>query len=262
VAERRARGRRRPARAGLALALLGLAAAGCASVPDRVPPVLGGVPAGEAERLVRRWENQWRSFPGLRAVVDFGVIRKGMSQRSAGALILSPSQLRFEVITPMGLPALVATAGPEQVLVFNPVERWAWTARPTPAAMARWLGVPIEPETLIRLLVGHVPPPVDGTPVQVAEQSGPHLVYQRGAVRQRVWVTPDGLPARLALEDGQRLTATFTRGVNGQLQGLEIEVPGQSLEVRVRYISGDYTAPPAAAFELTVPDGIRVESLD
>jgi hypothetical protein len=236
--------------------------AGCASVPDRVPPILGGVPAGEVEHLVRRWEAQWQAFTGLRAAVDFGVIRKGMTQRSAGALLLSPSRLRFEVITPMGLPSLVATAGPDQVLVFNPVERWAWTARPTPAAMTRWLGVPIEPETLIRLLVGHVPPPPEGAPVQVAEQSGPHLVYQRGSVRQRVWVTPDGQPARLALEDGQRMTATFTRGVNGLLQGLEIEVPGQSLEVRLRYISGEYGPPPAAAFELTVPPGIAVEAVD
>jgi hypothetical protein len=98
--------------------------------------------------------------------------------------------------------------------------------------------------------------------VQVAEQSGPHVVYQRGPVRQRVWVTPGGQPARLALENGHRVTATFTRGVNGQLQGLEIDVPSQSLEVRVRYISGEYAAPPAAAFELTVPPGIRVESVD
>jgi hypothetical protein len=239
-----------------------LAAAGCASVPDRVPPILGGVLAGEAERLVRGWEAEWQAFAGLRAAVDFGVIKKGMSQRSAGALLLSPSRLRFEVITPMGLPSLVATAGPERILVFNPVERWAWTARPTPQAMARWIGVPIEPETLIRLLVGHVPPPPEGAPIQVADQSGPHLVYQRGPVRHRVWVTPDGRPARLALENGQRVTATFTRAVNGLIQGLEIDVPGQSLELRVRYISGEYGPQPAAGFELTLPNGIAAESID
>src|SRR5262249_17422607 len=153
-------------------------------------------------------------------------------------------QLRFEVITPLGLPAAVVTVGPDRLLVFSPTERTAWTARPTAEAMGRWLGAPVEPPALIRLLTGQVPLPPDGTPVRVGQGGGPPLVFQRGAVTARVWVTTDGRPARLELENGRRVTATFDRAVDGQLIALAVEVPSQSIEVRLRYISGENAALP------------------
>ena len=253
---------RRPFPGALA-ALLVLGVTGCATAPERVPPVLGGVPADQAETLVRRWEAEWRTFTGLRAAVDLTVVRKGRAQRSAGALLLSPTHLRFEAITPIGFPAVVLTAGPDRILVFSPVERRAWTGRPTPEAMARWIGVPVEPETLIRLLTGHVPPPPDGVPVRVAEDRGPHVVFERGALRQRVWVTPEGQPARFGRENGQRLTVTFDRTVSGQIQGLVLEAPSHSLEMRLRYISGEYiNTPPPGAFELQLSPDVPVERID
>ena len=243
-----------------ALVLFGVA--GCASAPERVPPVLGGVPADQVEALVRRWETDWRSFTGLRAAVDLTIVRSGRVQRSAGALLISPTHLRFEIITPLGFPAFIVIAGPERILVFNPVERQAWTARPTAEAMGRWMGVPVAPEMLIRLLVGQAPPPPDGVPVRVADDRGPHLVFERDGGREQVWVTPEGLPARIELQDGQRLIVTFERTVGGPIQGLVLEAPRQSLEVRLRYISGQLTTPPPEAFTLQLPPDVPVERLD
>ena len=247
---------------GALAALLAFGVSGCASAPERLPPVLGGVPAHEAETLVRRWEADWREFRGLRAAVDLTVVRKGRAQRTAGALLLSPTHLRFEAITPLGFPAVVVTVGPDRLLVVSPGERKAWSARPTPEALGRWIGVPLPPDTLIRLLVGYVPTPPDGAPVRLAEERGPHLVFPQGRVTERVWLTAAGQPARVELDDGQRITAIFDRTVDGQLQGLAVEAPSQSLELRLRYISGEYLAIPPEAFELILPAGMLIESVD
>ena len=257
------RGRRPLLPLGALAALLAFGVSGCASAPERLPPVLGGVPAHEAETLVRRWEADWREFRGLRAAVDLTVVRKGRAQRTAGALLLSPTHLRFEAITPLGLPAVVVTVGPDRLLVVSPGERKAWSARPTPEALGRWIGVPLPPDTLIRLLVGYVPPPPDGAPMRVAEDRGPHLVFAQGRATERVWVTAEGRPARLELDDDrQRITATFDRTVDGQLQGLAVEARSQSIEVHLRYISGEYLAVPPEAFELVLPAGMLIESVD
>jgi hypothetical protein len=221
------------------------------------------VPAADVGALVRRWDAEWRQFPGLRAAVDVVVSRAGRAQRTAGALLLSPTRLRLEAITPIGFPAVLVTAGPERVLVFNPMERRAWSAQPTAEAMGRWVGVPVEPAVLIRLLAGHVPLPPDGVPVQLGEDRGPHLAFTHNGVTERVWVTVEGLPARVEFQEGrQRVLATFARAVTGLLVGVNVEVPARAIEAEVRYLSGETIAVPAEAFELVVPADIPIERVD
>jgi hypothetical protein len=241
-----------------------LGVAGCATTaPERVPPVIGGVPATDVAALVRRWDAEWRQFPGLRAAVDVAVSRSGRAQRTAGALLLSPTHLRLEAITPIGFPALLVVAGPERVLVFSPVERRAWSAQPTAEAMGRWVGVPLEPAVLIRLLAGYVPLPAESVPVQHGEDRGPYLLFTHNGVTERVWVTVEGQPARVEFQEGrQRVLATFARTVTGQLVGVNIEVPARSIEAEVRYLSGETVAPPAEAFDLPIPAGITVERVE
>ncbi|MBI2466481.1 MAG: AMP-binding protein, partial [Candidatus Rokubacteria bacterium] len=72
--------------------------------------------------------------------------------------------------------------------------------------MGRWLGVPVPPDTLIRLLVGRVPLPPDGASARVATDGAIEIGPEGGAPRQRVWVTERGWPARIQLEDGEVLT--------------------------------------------------------
>jgi hypothetical protein len=253
---------RSPLRRAVSL-LLAAGVAGCATAPARVPPVIGGVPAADVGALVRRWDAEWRQFPGLRAAVDVTVSRSGKAQRTAGALLLSPTHLRLEAITPIGFPALFITAGPERVVVYSPVERRAWSAQPSAEAMGRWVGLPLEPAVLIRLLAGHVPLPPEGVPVQLAGDREPHLVFTHNGVTERVWVTVEGLPVRVEFQDGrQRVLATFARTVTGQLGGVKIEVPARSIEAEVRYLSGEFLVLPAGTFELPIPAGIPIERVD
>ncbi len=252
-------GRRRLGALGAALVL---ALAGCATGPDRQPPIGASVGADEMKDLLHRWEADWHAFAGLRAAVDLTVRRNGKTDRAAAVLLLSPTQLRLEVATPFGFPALVATVGPDRVTIFRPLERAAWTARPTPEAVGRWLGAPVPPEVLIGLLAGHVPPPLDPADVRLGTTDGPHLEFERGSTRQRVWVTPQGQPARLLLDAAEPLRVTFEWTVSRSLYSLRVEVPNPGAELSVRYISAESVTPSPQAFELTLPTDVRVERLD
>lgn len=255
-----------PARARRGLAgLLGLVSAlvlaGCAAAPAPARPEAGPLPPEEVSALVARWEAEWRAFPGLRAAVDLDVSRKGRPQRTAGVLVLSPTQLRFEAITPLGLPALVVVTAPERLTVFSPIERRAWTGRPTPAAMNRWLGLPVDPDALIQLLVGRVPLPPDSAAVRAVAAPSPYLAFQRSGGAYRVWVGPEGYPVRIQIEDGAGIIVAFERGVDGTLRSLTAEVPAQALRAQLRYLAVEAIAPPADVFELLIPPGVPIESV-
>jgi hypothetical protein len=130
-------GARRAALAGL----LALGLARCATTPP-APPTAAAIPPGEAVRLAQRWAADWEAFQGLRAAVDLIARNRRGSERVAAVLLVAPTALRLEVATPFGLPAVVATAGPDDVTIFHVLERRAQTGRPTPEAIGRWLGVP------------------------------------------------------------------------------------------------------------------------
>ncbi|HSF03087.1 MAG TPA: hypothetical protein VLA62_08755, partial [Solirubrobacterales bacterium] len=115
--------------------------AGCAAGPPASPPAAR--PQIGAAELVQRWESEWRTFSGLRGAIDVTVTQKGRVQRSAAVLLVSPTRLRFEVATPLGLPSLIVSAGPDEILVWNPGERRAWLGPPTPESVSRWLGIPL-----------------------------------------------------------------------------------------------------------------------
>jgi hypothetical protein len=250
------------ARAALALALaLGLAR--CAITPS--PPLAAApIPPGQAVELARRWAAEWEAFPGLRAAIDLTIKSRRGSERAAALLLVAPIGLRVEVVTPFGLPAMVATAGPDDITVFRVLERRAHTARPSPAAVQRWLGVPVAPATLIRLLVGNVPPPADPRAIAVESTPTPHLTWTDDGARHRVWVTADGQPSRLLLDaaGGDRLVADFEWSVTGGLAGVRVEAPERGAELTVRYLSAEYVQSPPEAFRLVLPSDVPVQRLD
>ena len=264
------RGRARPilgpvATAGsLAALALVVGLAGCAATsppaPSRVAPV-----DDKALAFVERWEADWQRFTGLRASVELTVHTPKRDDRASALLLLSPTALRLEVATPFGLPALVATAGPERVVLFRPLERRALTARPTPEATQRWLGVPLAPETLISLLVGHVPSPDPGTLRVQGGGDDSHLAYERAGIAHQVWVTREGWPARLQI--GQRpgvpgVSATFDWTVDGHVQRVSLDAPEREARASVRYVSAEPVSPPPEAFVLALPPDVRNDAVD
>jgi hypothetical protein len=264
VPARRGRGARRAAAALLALFLL--TAAGCATAPP-AQPAAAPIPPGRAVELAQRWAAEWAGFPGLRAAIDLTAKNRRQSERVAALVLLAPTALRVEVATPFGLPALVATANPDEIMIFRVLERRAQTTHPTPEAVERWLGVPVPPLTLIRLLAGNVPTPADPQAITVEGAPSPHLAWTDNGVRHRVWVSAEGRPARLLLEraaeDSDRLVTDFEWGVaGGGLAAVRVEAPAKGAELTVRYLSVEYRENPPEAFRLALPADIPIQRLD
>ena len=260
------RGRRAgrgPRRVEIAFGLT-LVLAGCAT-PRALPPSAVPIRAEQAAELTGRWTAEWDAFQGMRGAIDLTVRNRRGREHVAGLLLMAPTALRLEVTTPFGLPALVATAGPDDITIFRVLDRQAQTARSSPAAVERWLGVALPPATLIRLLVGNVPPPFDPRAVVVEDAPSPHLAWAQDGVRHRVWVTAEGRPARLMLDaaDGSsRLTADYEWSGAGGLLSVRLEAPDRDAEVIVRYLSAEYVENPPDAFRLALPPDIPVQRLD
>lgn len=263
-----------PAAARRGRAALGAAAlllAGCATVPPASPPPRAPLSLEEARQALLRWAAARAAYTGLRATVDVTVRRPGHEDRTGALLLLSRNSLRLEVPTPFGVPALVTTVSPARVVVFRPLDRSAWSGRPSPATVTRWLGTPVAPDLLIGLLAGQVPLPRDPAGARVEPDPEPHLTFEQDGLRHRVWVGPDGRPARLVLEGGERLVATFAWGPAGAGEAgagaeaparLDLEAPAREVLVTVRYQRAEAADPPPEVFELSLPSGVRVERVD
>lgn len=244
------------------LALLALLLAGCAAIPPPPPPPPPAT-LPEAGELLRQWEAEWERFPGLRAAVELSVSQHGKTQRVAGRLLLAPAGLRFEAISPFGLPYLIVTANGETVTILRVTEGRAVIAPATPEGVARWLALPLAPDELARLLVGQVRPLREPDSIQTVLDDGmPRVELTRGGLRQRVWVGSGGAPWRVEFQGERRLEATFERAAIGQVMAVHLAAPEHGAQVRLRYHSVEVGAVPAEAFTLRLPAEVKIQRVD
>ncbi|MBI2461373.1 MAG: hypothetical protein HYV61_07800 [Candidatus Rokubacteria bacterium] len=242
--------------------LLALGLAACAAVPPPPPP-LPPLAVPEAKGLLREWEAAWERFPGLRAAVELSLSQKGTTQRTAGVLLLAPAGLRFEALSPFGLPLLIVAADGETVTIWRIAERRAVIAPATAAGIHRWLQLPLAPADLLRLLIGQVRPLPEAESVQTALDDGvPRVELGRGALRQRVWMGPGRAPARVAFTGDRHLQAVFERGPDGGLRAVRLAAPEAGVEVHLRYHTVEVGAVPAELFALRLPAEVKVQRVD
>ena len=192
----------RGARRAAAALALPLAPRRRAPRPRPAPPAAAPITPGQAVELAQRWAAEWAGFPGMRGAIDLTAKNRRGSERVSALLLASPrprsaSRSRRRSGCPRWWRRRGPTTSPSSAC-------WSAGLRPPgprPEAVERWLGVPLPPATLLRLLVGQRPRrrPTPSA-VDVADTPSPHLAWTEDGIRHRVWVTGEGRPVRLLLE--------------------------------------------------------------
>ena len=250
----------RPRIVGVAL-LAGVLGA-CATIPPAPPrPV-----AEEARAALARIEQYRGSLHDLRSRIDITVRRGGKARRLSGVLLLlsEPASLRFEALTPFGIPALVVAGDPKSLTLWELLDNRAYIAPATPDANRRWLGLALGGEDLVALLSGRVRPMADPTAVELIPPDGvgPSLRLEGAASEQRIWFDPATGQARQAEwtgKDPARVTFTPTPA-DGPPAGLRLETPDGLLQVTVAYHDPRInTSLDPALLSLTVPENVRIQ---
>lgn len=218
----------------LGVALVLVVAAGCATLQ----PVPRQPISAETERALTALRERWREFSGLRTLAEVTVQRATERQQLlAVVLARPPASVRFEALSPMGQPLLLATIHDGTLTAYDATTDEAYVGPATAQTTARILGLPFEPQDLVAVLAGHALPPAD---VRVAELLPPDTIGASlelaGEVnRRRIW---------LDLETGQVL---------------QLELTGGRAEARIRYLRASNGEP--RGFDLTAMVGLITASV-
>jgi outer membrane lipoprotein-sorting protein len=248
---------------GVSVLLSLLAFGACASVGPRSEP--GLTPEAESARALL--ERRWQTFSDLRTLADLDIRRGNQVRRLTGPLLLrAPGSLRFEALTPLGLPALVVTSDPETVTIWEVLEGRAYLLSPTPDATGRWLGVPVGAEDLVALLSGHVRPLSQASSgvLHPADGLGSTLSLAGPDGTQRIWFDPATGQARQVEWTGRRQGAkvVFSGEAADLPQQVSLATLDGSLEVTLRYRGPRLdTGLDPALMRLNLPEDVRIQDL-
>lgn len=198
----------------------------------------------------------------------------GKEHRIQGKVFLFarlPSKLRVDLLSPFGSTLSVLTVNDGR-FAMSDIRQDRYLEGPAePCNIARLIRIPLPPEDVARVLLGHTPI-IDGAAEVIWSDKGYYRVTIRDGDRiQRLDVGPDPevLPLRRSrLEDstGQVFDMTFERWrpVNGipVPHEIRIKMPKDDADLLVRYDDGGVelnVKMPADAWDHSFPDGANVE---
>lgn len=246
----------RPAFLGVALVLL----AGCASLPPPRQPL-----PPEAHRLIALLQHRWQEFDDLRTLAEITIQRDGRVQRLTGVLLLrAPVSVRFEALTPWGLPILLLVGNAESVTFYEVADNRALVGPASAKATERWLGLALEPEELVGILTGHVLPLKDPYSAEIvpADGVGPSIKLTGATGVQQIWADPETGVVRQVELTGAKTPARITYAGGGPADppaSLTLTALDAPLVVSVRYREPQLgTGPSPDLFKLTLPEGVKI----
>ena len=252
--------RKRSRRASLLVLLLALAP-GCARLlaPPHQPI------AEDAQRALTLVARRWSEFSDLRTLADLDVARGRDRQRLRSVVLAkAPASVRFEALSPMGQPFLIATVHDGGLVVYNVATNEAVVGPATAHTMATLLSLPFEPDDLVGVLAGRPAPLPD---VRVAEMmpgdaDGPSLVVVNNVHQQRIWMDfVTGVVRQVEITGGlYEVRVTYDRGPQGDVQGFRFSAPRANVTGRVEYrdavVDGGVDD---NRFRMTPPDTAKIQ---
>ena len=238
-----------------------LLSTGCASLPPPREPL-----SPEANRLIAVLQHRWLEFADLRTLAEITIQRDGRVQRLTGVLLLkAPVSLRFEVLTPWGLPLWILAVNAETTTLYEVADRRARVGPASAKATERWLGLALEPEELVGILAGHVLPLKDPYSAEIvpADGIGPSIKLTGAAGVQRIWADPETGVVRQVELTGAKTPARVTYAGGGPADppaSLTVTALDAPLVVSVLYREPRLgTGPSPDLFTLTLPEGVKIQ---
>lgn len=238
-----------------------LLAAGCATVAPSRQPI-----SAEAQKVLALLEERSHDFSNLRTLADVS-IQRGADRQQLRAVVLAkpPASVRFEALSPLGQPLLLATINEGRLTAYDTTTNEAYVGRATTEAAARLLGLPFEPDDLVAVLSGHAIPPRD---VRRAEIKAPDALGRSIEIvgkddRRRIWLDfTSGLVRQVELSGSRGATITFERDAEGRMQGLDVTAMLSLLRASVRYRNPDFTSDVTLdLFSFVVPKGAKIQPI-
>jgi len=252
---------RRPLSSLLLFLQLALVAA-CATAPPREPL------ADDARRVLARLAERYAEFTDMRALADVALRKGGERQRLRGVLlVLAPSSVRFEALSPFGPPLIVVTVHEGQVTAYDAVQNEAHVGPADAETISKVLGLPLDPDDLVSVLVGRLAVPRDlrSAELLAPDAVGPSLVLVSGTGRrERVWLDlGTGLIQQRQIF-GSRFNALikYRRDGSGTLAGFDLDAAMSYITGSVTYqnlVEGEGIDP--ERFTLTIPKGAKTQPI-
>ncbi len=236
---------------------------GCARLlaPPRQPI------AEDARQALTLLARRWSEFADLRTLADLDVDQGRDHQRLLGVVLAkAPASVRFEALSPLGQPFLVATLHDGELVAYNAATNEAVVGPATPDTTAKLLSLPFEPHDLVGVLAGRPAPLPD---VRVAEVTppdadGPSLLVVSNVHQQRIWMDfATGVVRQLEITGGlYEIRVTYERGPHGDVQGFRYSAPRAGATGRVEYrdpvVNGGVDDD---RFRITPPESAKIHRL-
>jgi len=213
-----------------------LVATGCAIAP---PTPRSAIPPA-ARRAVTILTERWQEFTDLRTLADVSA-QRGSERFRVRAVILAkaPASVRFEALSPLGQPLLVATIHDGRLAAYDSTNNEASVGPATAETAARVLSLPLEPQDLVGVLAGRPSPPRDlrEATIMAADADGPSVNLVGAVNTQRVWMDLDtGVVRQLEISGGRGdARIVFRRDGSGALTGFDLTAGMGLIRSVVRY---------------------------
>ena len=225
------------------LLVAALVATGCAIVP---PPPRSAIPP-PAQRAAALLTARAREFTDLRTLADISAERGSERYRIRGVILArTPASVRFEALSPLGSPLLVATIHAGQITAYDATTDEVSTGPATAETAAKLLNLPFEPEDLVGILAGRPVPPSDLREAEILEPDadGPSVNLVGAVNSQRVWMDLEtGIVRKLQIAGGRAdAVITFRRDGDGTMTGFDLTAGLGYIRSNVRYDSPAFNA--------------------
>jgi hypothetical protein len=181
-------------------------------------------------------------FTDLRTLADVSA-QRGTERYRVRAIVLAktPASVRFEALSPLGTPLLVAAIHEGRITAYDATNDEATVGPATADAAARLLGLPFEPEDLVGILSGRPVPPKDIREVQLmpVDADGPSVNLVGAINTQRVWMDLDtGVVRQLEISGGRGdARIVFRRDRGAEPAGFDVTAALGLIKSSVRYES-------------------------